>query len=181
MAAWSPSGLAGRALQIVRWLGDRLPDGGEAPRAPGPFVYVNCVAISDDLIESTLFGHERGAFTGAVARKTGRMEIAAGGTAFLDEIGDISESLQTKLLHFLEAGEFERVGGNQTVRVDCRIVAATNCDLQRAMAEGTFRSDLYYRLAVVSIEIPPLRRRRGDIKGVGIEVSARVSGSIRPI
>jgi DNA-binding NtrC family response regulator len=135
----------------------------KSPRAGGPFVYVNCVAISDDLIESTLFGHERGAFTGAVARKTGRMEIAAGGTAFLDEIGDVSESLQTKLLHFLEAGEFERVGGNQTVRVDCRVIAATNRDLEADVAAGRFREDLYYRLNVIALRVPPLRERPEDV------------------
>ena len=135
----------------------------KSPRASGPFVYVNCVAISDDLIESTLFGHERGAFTGAVARKAGRMEIAAGGTAFLDEIGDISESLQTKLLHFLEAGEFERVGGNQTVSVDCRVLAATNRDLAADVAAGRFREDLFYRLNVITLRVPPLRDRPDDV------------------
>ncbi len=134
-----------------------------SPRARAPFVYVNCVAISDDLIESTLFGHERGAFTGAVARKAGRLEIAAGGTAFLDEIGDISTNLQTKLLHFLEAGEFERVGGNQTVRVDCRVVAATNRDLAADVAAGRFREDLYYRLNVIKLRVPGLRERAEDI------------------
>jgi DNA-binding NtrC family response regulator len=134
-----------------------------SPRAPGPFVYVNCVAISDELIESTLFGHERGAFTGAVARKEGRLEAAAGGTAFLDEVGDITPSLQAKLLHFLETGEFERVGGGQTLRVDCRIVAATNRDLARDVEAGRFRSDLFYRLNVITLAIPPLRDRREDI------------------
>ena len=100
-----------------------------SPRQEGPFVYLNCVALSDDLVESTLFGHEKGAFTGAVARKQGRIELAAGGTAFLDEIGDTTERLQTKLLHFLESGEYERVGGTRTLATDCRIVAATNRDL----------------------------------------------------
>jgi len=135
-----------------------------SPRAGGPFVYVNCVAISDELIESTLFGHERGAFTGAVQRKDGRLEAANGGTAFLDEIGDISANLQTKLLHFLESGQFERVGGNQTVRVDCRIIAATNRDLRQEIDAGRFREDLYYRLNVISLEVPPLRERAGDIE-----------------
>jgi len=114
----------------------------ESTRSKGPFVYVNCVALSDELIESTLFGHERGAFTGAVARKTGRFEAANSGTAFLDEIGDISPRLQAKLLHFLETGEFERVGGTRTLCVDCRIVAATNRDLETAVREGKFREDL---------------------------------------
>ena len=132
-------------------------------QAKAPFVYVNCVAISDQLIGSTLFGHERGAFTGAVSRKLGRLELAAGGTVFLDEIGDISSELQTKLLHFLECGEFERVGGNQTVSVDCRIVAATNRDLAGAVKSGDFREDLYYRLNVIEMRMPSLRERPEDI------------------
>jgi DNA-binding NtrC family response regulator len=132
-------------------------------RAAGPFVYVNCVALSDELIESTLFGHEKGAFTGAVTRKPGRLEAANGGTAFLDEIGDISPRLQTKLLHFLETGEFERVGGTQTIRVDCRIVAATNRDLEQSIKEGTFREDLFYRLNVITLGVPALRERGDDI------------------
>lgn len=134
-----------------------------SPRAKGPFVYVNCVAISDELIESTLFGHEKGSFTGAVQRKEGRLEAAAGGTAFLDEIGDITPSLQAKLLHFLETGEFERVGGGQTLRVDCRVVAATNRDLAKDVEDGRFRQDLFYRLNVIALVIPPLRERREDI------------------
>ena len=135
----------------------------ESERAKGPFVYVNCVALSDDLIESTLFGHERGAFTGAVAQKAGRFEAANSGTAFLDEIGDISPRLQTKLLHFLETGEFERVGGTRTLSVDCRIVAATNRDLEAAVRDGHFREDLLYRLNVIGLEVPPLRERSEDI------------------
>jgi DNA-binding NtrC family response regulator len=138
-----------------------------SPRRDGPFVYVNCVAISNELIESTLFGHEKGAFTGAQTRKQGRLEAAAGGTAFLDEIGDISSNLQTKLLHFLEAGEFERVGGNRTVRVDCRILAATNKDLAAEVAAGRFREDLFYRLNVISLRVPPLRERSEDIPLLG--------------
>ncbi len=134
-----------------------------SPRCNEAFVYVNCVAISDDLIESTLFGHEKGAFTGAVGRKRGRLEAAAGGTAFLDEIGDISPNLQTKLLHFLESSEFERVGGNQTLQVDCRIVAATNKDLDEEVRAGRFREDLFYRLNVIALRIPPLRERPEDI------------------
>ena len=132
-------------------------------RQDGPFVYVNCVALTDDLIESSLFGHEKGAFTGAIARKEGRLEGAAGGTAFLDEVGDISPALQTKLLHFLETGEFERVGGTRSLSVDCRIVAATNRDLAAAVAEGRFREDLYYRLNVIRLAVPPLRERPEDI------------------
>jgi DNA-binding NtrC family response regulator len=132
-------------------------------RQSGPFVYINCVALSDDLIESTLFGHEKGSFTGATARKTGRFEAANGGTAFLDEIGDISPRLQTKLLHFLETGEFERVGGTQTMRVDCRIVAATNRNLEESTRTGEFRKDLFYRLNVISLAVPSLRERSEDI------------------
>jgi DNA-binding NtrC family response regulator len=135
----------------------------QSPRASGPFVYINCVAISDELIESTLFGHEKGAFTGAVGRKEGRLETASSGTAFLDEVGDISPRLQTKLLHFLEAGEFERVGGTQVIRVDCRILAATNRDLPREVQAGRFREDLFYRLNVITLRLPPLRERREDI------------------
>jgi len=134
-----------------------------SPRAKGPFVYVNCVAISDELVESTLFGHEKGAFTSADRRKEGRLEAAAGGTAFLDEIGDISPRLQAKLLHFLDEKTFERVGGGQTLRVDCRLVAATNRDLAKDVEEGRFRQDLFYRLNVITLEIPPLRDRREDI------------------
>jgi DNA-binding NtrC family response regulator len=134
-----------------------------SPRSGGPFIYVNCVAISDELIESTLFGHEKGAFTGAVARKEGKLESAAGGTAFLDEIGDISPKLQTKLLHFLESAEFERVGGTRTLTVDCRVLAATGKDLEQEMREGRFREDLFYRLNVIRLELPPLRERREDV------------------
>ncbi len=134
-----------------------------SPRSDGPFIYVNCVAISDELIESTLFGHEKGAFTGAVNRKEGRLEAAGGGTAFLDEIGDISPRLQTKLLHFLESGEFERVGGSRTLNVDCRVLAATGKDLTTEVREGRFREDLYYRLNVIRLELPPLRDRREDV------------------
>lgn len=135
-----------------------------SPRHDGPFTYVNCVAMSDDLVESTLFGHEKGAFTGAVARKPGRIELAAGGTAFLDEVGDTSERLQAKLLHFLESGEYERVGGTRTLSTDCRIVAATNRDLAAWIEADRFRADLYYRLNVIQLEVPPLRERPEDIR-----------------
>jgi DNA-binding NtrC family response regulator len=132
-------------------------------RADGPFVYVNCVAISDELVESTLFGHEKGAFTGALSRKEGLLEDAEGGTAFLDEIGDVSPRVQAKLLHFLESGDFQRVGGRRTLHVDGRIVAATNRDLPAAIREGRFREDLYFRLNVIQLRLPPLRERREDI------------------
>lgn len=134
-----------------------------SPRAGGPFVKLHCAALAETLLESELFGHERGSFTGAMARKDGRFSLADGGTLFLDEIGEISSSLQVKLLRFLQEHEFERVGGTQTIRVDVRIIAATNRNLQDEIAKGRFREDLYYRLNVVSLEMPPLRERRADI------------------
>jgi Nif-specific regulatory protein len=132
-------------------------------RAQQPFMAVSCNALTESLLESELFGHERGAFTGAIAQKKGRLEIAAGGTVFLDEIGELTPPLQVKLLRVLQEREFERVGGTLTIKVDLRIVAATNKNLEDAMARGEFRHDLYYRLNVVSIEMPPLRERREDI------------------
>jgi DNA-binding NtrC family response regulator len=132
-------------------------------RTGGPFVRLHCAALAETLLESELFGHERGAFTGAAARREGRFHQANGGTLFLDEIGEISPSTQIKLLRFLQEREFERVGGNQTIKVDLRLVAATNRDLQASVREGKFREDLYYRINVVSIEVPPLRERDGDI------------------
>ena len=134
-----------------------------SPRAKKPFVKVNCAAIPDNLIESELFGHEKGAFTGAVARKPGKFELAQGGTIFLDEIGDLSPQLQVKLLRVLQEKEFERVGGWETVKVNVRVIAATNRDLETLMAEGRFREDLYYRLNVFPIYLPPLRERKTDI------------------
>jgi two-component system response regulator HydG len=133
-------------------------------RAEGPFIKVNCGALAETLLESELFGHERGAFTGAVKRKLGRFELADGGTLFLDEIGDVSPGMQTKLLRVLQEREFERVGGEQTVRVDVRVISATNRDLGKEVAEGRFREDLYYRLQVVPVMIPPLRERRSDVR-----------------
>ncbi|HWE27995.1 MAG TPA: sigma-54 dependent transcriptional regulator [Polyangia bacterium] len=127
------------------------------------FVAVNCAALSAELLESELFGHERGAFTGAHKMKIGRLEQADGGTIFLDEIGDMSAALQTKLLRALEGRSFERVGGLETIHVDLRVIAATNQDLPRAIAEGRFREDLYYRLNVVQVTPPPLRERTGDL------------------
>jgi two-component system response regulator HydG len=132
-------------------------------RVGGPFIKVNCGALTDTLLESELFGHERGAFTGAIKRKLGRFELADGGTLFLDEIGDVTPAMQLKLLRALQEKEFERVGGEQTLKVDVRVLSATNKDLKAAVAAGRFREDLYYRLHVVPITLPPLRERRDDI------------------
>jgi Nif-specific regulatory protein len=134
-----------------------------SPRTNKPFVVVNCAALPESLIESELFGHEKGSFTGAVVSRQGRFEQADGGTVFLDEIGDISRLVQVKLLRFLQERKFERVGGKKTMSVDVRIIAATNRNLEGAVAEGQFREDLFYRLNVVPIYLPPLRERKEDI------------------
>src|SRR6478609_9633934 len=134
-----------------------------SPRAAQPFIKVNCAALPESLFESELFGHERGAFTGAVSRKKGRFELAQGGTLFLDEIGELPLSTQAKLLRVLQFREFERLGGTETIRTDVRIVCATNKDMERAVANGTFREDLYYRIDIFTIMLPPLRDRRADI------------------
>ncbi|MFL5396234.1 MAG: sigma-54-dependent transcriptional regulator, partial [Myxococcales bacterium] len=134
-----------------------------SPRKDKPFVKVSCAALSETLLESELFGHERGSFTGAVGRKEGRFELADGGTLFLDEIGEISPTVQVKLLRALQTREFERVGGTQTIKVDVRVVAATNRDLGGQAKSGHFREDLFYRLNVVAVTLPPLRNRKGDI------------------
>jgi formate hydrogenlyase transcriptional activator len=127
------------------------------------FIILNCAAIPTGLLESELFGHEKGAFTGAIRQKVGRLELADGGTLFLDEVGEISPELQPKLLRVLQDQEFERLGGNRTIKVDLRLIAATNRDLARSVADKEFRSDLFYRLNVFPIRIPPLRERREDI------------------
>jgi transcriptional regulator with PAS, ATPase and Fis domain len=132
-------------------------------RKDRPFIAINSVGLSKELLESELFGHEQGAFTGAHRRKTGKIELAQGGTIFFDEIGDVSQELQAKLLRFLQEREFERVGGVTPISVDVRVVAATNRNLERFVKEGRFRADLYYRLNVVAIHLPPLRERREDI------------------
>jgi transcriptional regulator with PAS, ATPase and Fis domain len=156
----------------------------ESPRSHGPFVAVSCAALTETLLESELFGHERGSFTGAVARQRGKFEMANHGTLFLDEIGDITPKLQLDLLRVLEERTFHRVGGTEAVQVDVRIVAATNRDLKKAVANGTFREDLYYRLNVIPISIPPLRDRREDIpllvdhllEQLGVEAARTIDG-----
>ncbi len=135
----------------------------QSRRKGGPFVKLNCAAVPAELIESELFGHERGAFTGAVAARRGKFELADGGSLFLDEVGDMPPAMQAKVLRVLQEGEFERVGGQQTLRVDVRVIAATNKDLSAEVKAGRFREDLFYRLAVVPIHAPPLRERKEDV------------------
>jgi len=142
------------ARQIHEW----------SPRHDRPFVVVNCTTLSDQLLESELFGHVRGAFTGAIKNKPGRLEAAAGGTVFLDEIADLSATLQTKLLRFLQERQFERVGGDETIEIDARIIAASNRDLEQEVSAGHFREDLFYRLNVISLRVPALRERPEDIR-----------------
>jgi two-component system response regulator HydG len=146
-----------------------------SPRAAGPFVPIHCAAIPESLLESELFGHEKGAFTGAASRKEGRFERAAGGTLFLDEVGEMSLSVQVKLLRFLQDGVLERVGGNEPIPVDARIVAATNRDLAAEVKAGRFREDLFYRLDVVSVRLPPLRDRPEDVLLLASEFLRRVA------
>jgi transcriptional regulator with GAF, ATPase, and Fis domain len=143
-----------------------------SPRKKGPFVCLNCAALSETLLESELFGHERGAFTGATERKTGKFEAADKGTLMLDEIGEMSPSIQAKFLRVLEGHSFERVGGSTPIQADVRVIAATNRDLEKAVAENRFRRDLYFRLHVVEIIVPPLRKRGDDV----LELAAHFLG-----
>src|ERR1700737_3783985 len=149
----------------------------KSPRHDKPFVKVNCAALSESLLESELFGHERGSFTGAVGRKEGRFELADGATIFLDEIGDIPAATQVKLLRVLQQRAFERVGGTQTLQVDVRVVAATNRDLAAEVSTGGFREDLYYRINVVAVTLPPLRRRKADIPALAAHFIEKYSAA----
>jgi two-component system response regulator AtoC len=143
-----------------------------SPRASRPFIKVNCAALPAELLESELFGHERGAFTGAHRRKLGRFEFAHTGTIFLDEIGELPAAVQAKLLHVLQDLQFSRIGGREVIRVDVRVIASTNRDLEVALASGQFREDLYYRLNVVEIRVPPLRERREEIQDLAARFTA---------
>ncbi len=166
-------GMAARAIHL------------ESQRRESAFVAINCGAIPENLLESELFGHVRGAFTGATTNKVGKFEQAHGGTIFLDEIGDMSADLQVKILRVLEEGEFEPVGGNRTVTVDVRIIAATHRDLEKQVSEGLFREDLFYRLYVIPLVLPPLRARQADVSLLAQhfldEFNARVGGRIAGI
>ncbi len=155
-----------------------------SPRARGPFVAINCAAIPESLLENELFGHEKGAFTGASARKLGRVEMAQGGTLFLDEIGELPLSLQPKILRLVQEKQFDRVGGTETRQVDLRLVTATNRDLRSMVASREFREDLYFRLSVIEVSIPPLRARRDDILPLAesfLEKFSREAGRRRPL
>jgi DNA-binding NtrC family response regulator len=146
-----------------------------SPRAKGPFVKLHCAALAETILESELFGHERGSFTGAAGRREGRFSQAHGGTLFLDEIGDISPAVQVKLLRFLQEHEFERVGGNETLKVDVRVIAATNRNLKAEVAAGRFREDLFYRLNVINVEMPALRDRPSDVPLLGMHFLRKYS------
>jgi len=150
----------------------------QSPRRVGPFVHVDCAALSPHLVESEIFGHERGSFTGALSRRVGRFEQAARGTIFLDEIGDLAPSLQAKLLRVLQDREFERLGGDRTLAMTARVVAATARDLGAAVRDGSFRADLYFRINVVGLTVPPLRERPADVRGLLEASFARLAGEL---
>jgi two-component system, NtrC family, response regulator AtoC len=154
--------------QLARWIHEH------SPRRNAPFVKIDCASLPSELVESELFGHERGAFTGAVARKPGRLEMAEGGTIVLDEVAGLSPGIQAKLLRVLEERSFQRLGGTETLRIDARIMALTNANLEKAVAEGRFREDLFFRLNVLAIAVPPLRERRGDILPLAEHFLARL-------
>ena len=155
--------------QLARWIHE------ESPRCDAPFLKIDCASLPTELVESELFGHEKGAFTGAVARKPGRFELAEGGTIVLDEVAALAPGIQAKLLRVLEERTFERLGGTETLRIDARLVALTNTELSKAVAAGRFREDLYFRLNVLVIAVPPLRERRGDILPLAEHLLARLS------
>ena len=148
----------------------------QSRRRDKPLVIVNCGALTPTLVETELFGHERGAFTGATSRRAGRFELANRGTIFLDEVGELPEEIQVKLLRVLQTGEVQRLGSNETLRVDVRVIAATNRNLEEAVAAGRFRADLYYRLHVFPIHVPPLRERREDIPLLVVYLAERRAG-----
>jgi two-component system response regulator FlrC len=147
-------------------------------RAAGPFLAINCAALSEHLLESELFGHEKGAFTGASGQRRGRLELAAGGSFFLDEIGELKPELQAKLLRVLQERSFERIGGSRTIPLDVRFIAATNKNLEEMVSKGAFREDLYHRIAVFPVELPPLRERRGDLLPLARTLLARVGAEL---
>lgn len=155
--------------QLARWIHER------GPRRDAPFLKIDCASLPSELVESELFGHERGAFTGAVARKPGRLEMAQGGTIVLDEIAALTPGVQAKLLRVLEERTFERLGGTDTLRMDARLMALTNADLPKAVADGRFREDLFFRLNVLAIAVPPLRARQSDIPLLSAHFLARLS------
>jgi len=154
--------------QLARWIHEH------GPRRDAPFLKIDCASLPAELVESELFGHEKGAFTGAVARKPGRLELAEGGTIVLDEVASFAPGMQAKLLRVLEERTFERLGGTETLRVDARLMALTNADLSRLVAAGRFREDLYFRLNVLGISVPPLRERRSDILPLAAHFLARL-------
>jgi DNA-binding NtrC family response regulator len=154
--------------QLARWIHER------GPRREAPFLKIDCASLPSELVESELFGHERGAFTGAVARKHGRLELAQGGTIVLDEVAALAPGMQAKLLRVLEERSFERLGGNETLHMDARLMALTNTDLTKAVETGRFREDLFFRLNVLAIPVPPLRERRADISSLALHFISRL-------